>query len=75
MAATYSPGSILPVPSAMMGLTALFGMGRGEHHRQDHHKILKIKLHIGKKALIVISILDTNDLLFFIIVLFYYTFS
>ena len=36
MAATYFPGKI-PVSSAMMGLTTLFGMGRGEHHRQYHH--------------------------------------
>ena len=40
MAATYFPGKI-PVSSAMMGLTALFGMGRGEHHRQYHHKEVK----------------------------------
>ncbi len=26
------------VPSAMWGLTALFGMGRGEHPRNNHHK-------------------------------------
>ena len=26
------------VPSAMRGLTSLFGMGRGEHPRQNHHK-------------------------------------
>ena len=25
----------------MRGLTSLFGMGRGEHPRQNHHKILK----------------------------------
>ena len=37
MAATYSPA--LAVPSAMRGLTSLFGMGRGEHPRQYHHKI------------------------------------
>ena len=30
------------VPSAMRGLTALFGMGRGEHPRQNHHKNLEI---------------------------------
>jgi hypothetical protein len=24
----------------MRGLTSLFGMGRGEHPRQNHHKIL-----------------------------------
>ncbi len=28
------------VPSAMAGLTSLFGKGRGEHRRQYHHKIL-----------------------------------
>ncbi len=28
------------VPSAMRGLTSLFGMGRGEHPRQNHHKEL-----------------------------------
>jgi hypothetical protein len=28
------------VPSAMRGLTSLFGMGRGEHPRQNHHKSL-----------------------------------
>jgi hypothetical protein len=26
------------VPSALMGLTSLFGMGRGGHHRYNHHK-------------------------------------
>ena len=40
MAATYSP-SVMRVPSAMGDLTSLFGMGRGEHPRQNHHKILK----------------------------------
>ena len=29
------------VPSAMRGLTTLFGMGRGEHPRQNHHKKVK----------------------------------
>ena len=38
MAATYSP-SMMRVPSAMGDLTSLFGMGRGEHPRQNHHKI------------------------------------
>ena len=28
----------------MAGLTSLFGMGRGEHRRQYHHKILKSKV-------------------------------
>ena len=26
----------------MRGLTSLFGMGRGEHPRQNHHKILRL---------------------------------
>ena len=29
-----------PVPSARAGLTALFGMGRGDPHRYSHLKIL-----------------------------------
>ena len=28
------------VSSALVGLTSLFGMGRGEHHRKSHQKIL-----------------------------------
>ena len=51
MAATYSP-SIMRVPSAMGDLTSLFGMGRGEHPRQNHHKLLRLlttnNVHIGK---------------------------
>ena len=39
-ATTYSPG-IMRVPSAMGGLTSLFGMGRGEHPRKNHHKNVK----------------------------------
>ena len=39
MAATYSPG-LTRVPSAMRDLTSLFGMGRGEHPRQNHHKLV-----------------------------------
>jgi hypothetical protein len=31
------PGVIL-VPSALVGLTALFGMGRGDPHRYSHLK-------------------------------------
>ena len=34
------PG-IIPVPSALVGLTALFGMGRGDPHRYSHLKVLK----------------------------------
>ncbi len=30
------------VPSALMGLTTLFGMGRGGHHRYSHHKVLYV---------------------------------
>ena len=28
----------IAVPSAQAGLTSLFGMGRGGHRRQNHHK-------------------------------------
>ena len=28
------------VPSAWVGLTSLFGMGRGDHHRYCHLKVL-----------------------------------
>ena len=31
----------------MRGLTSLFGMGRGEHPRQNHHKILKDLLSLS----------------------------
>lgn len=37
-AATYSP--TYAVPSALMGLTTLFGMVRGEPHRYNHLKSL-----------------------------------
>ena len=51
MATTYSP-SKMQVPSAMGDLTSLFGMGRGEHPRQNHHKLLRLlttnNVHIGK---------------------------
>ena len=36
------------VPSALVGLTALFGMGRGDHHRYCHLKILYSPLPISK---------------------------
>tara|TARA_B100000941_G_C28388746_1_gene491443 strand:- start:141 stop:356 length:216 start_codon:yes stop_codon:yes gene_type:complete len=29
----------MAVPSALMGLTSLFGMGRGEPHRYNHLKL------------------------------------
>jgi hypothetical protein len=32
---------VTAVPSAQMGLTSLFGMGRGGHHRYRHLNILK----------------------------------
>ena len=44
MAATYSPRKI-QVPSAMRGLTSLFGKGRGEHPRQNHHKIVSYPIN------------------------------
>jgi hypothetical protein len=33
------PG-VIPVPSALVVLTALFGMGRGDPHRYSHLKLL-----------------------------------
>ena len=30
------------VPSARVGLTSLFGMGRGDHHRYSHRKIFRL---------------------------------
>ena len=35
------PGFTL-VPSALVGLTALFGMGRGDPHRYSHLKVLTV---------------------------------
>ena len=46
MAATYSPSKV-QVPSAMGGLTSLFGMGRGEHPRQNHHKSFRCSTLAG----------------------------
>ena len=51
-AATYSP-SKMQVPSAMRGLTSLFGKGRGEHPRQNHHK--KINLDIIKTIIYILG--------------------
>ena len=36
------PGVIL-VPSALVGLTSLFGMGRGDPHRYSHLKVLSLE--------------------------------
>ena len=52
MAATYSPRKT-QVPSAIRGLTALFGMGRGEHPRQNHHK--NIHLDIIKTIIYILG--------------------
>ena len=40
LAATYSPA--LAVPSALVGLTSVFGMGTGEPHRYNHPKVCYI---------------------------------
>ncbi len=45
MAATYSSRDNTQVPSAIRGLTALFGMGRGEHPWQNHHKKVVLDTH------------------------------
>lgn len=46
MAATYSPRDNTQVPSAMRGLTSLFGKGRGEDPRNNHHKIFVFAANI-----------------------------
>ena len=38
-----------------MGLTSLFGMGRGEHHRYNHQKIINVRNYVKK---IFITILN-----------------
>ena len=60
MAATYSPG-LTRVPSAMRDLTSLFGMGRGEHPRQNHHKSFKTQ---NSKIKFAVSSLSYNNSLF-----------
>ena len=35
------------VPSAQVGLTSLFGMGRGDPHRNRRHKGIDYKLQIS----------------------------
>ena len=41
LAATYFP-TFWAVSSALVGLTSLFGMGRGDHHRYSRHNIVNI---------------------------------
>ena len=45
VATTYSPRFNL-VPSALVGLTSLFGMGRGGPHRYSHRNIVKVLVEI-----------------------------
>jgi hypothetical protein len=42
--------AVTPVPSALMGLTSLFGMGRGDPHRNSHRKIIN-KINIKEKSI------------------------
>ena len=39
LASTYSPATSDAVPSALAGLTALFGKGRGDPRRQRHQRL------------------------------------
>ena len=39
----------IAVPSARVGLTSLFGMGRGGPHRHSHHKVF-VPLGLGKNG-------------------------
>ena len=63
MAATYSPRKT-QVPSAIRGLTSLFGMGRGEHPWQNHHKIFSkidfINLFVNRLSLLTIQFKTIN---------------
>ena len=58
------PGVIL-VPSALVGLTSLFGMGRGDPHRYCHLKIFKMSDHLcvlgrscGSLAILFLTCVD-----------------
>ena len=42
MAATYSSIPVRTVPSALIGLTSLFGMGRGGPNRYNRRKTLNV---------------------------------
>ena len=42
VASTYSPTLKRAVPSALVGLTSLFGMGRGGPHCYRHLKLLEL---------------------------------
>ncbi len=42
----------MAVSSALVGLTSLFGMGRGEHHRDSHQKLFSIIRHIRERKYI-----------------------
>ena|GEM_PF-2374180 len=37
---------VTPVPFAQMGLTSLFGMGRGGHHCYSHHNFFRLLANI-----------------------------
>lgn len=41
LAPTYSPGTTIPVPSALAVLTTLFGKVRGEPRRKRHQHVFK----------------------------------
>ena len=44
-----------PVPSALVGLTALFGMGRGDPHRYCHLKVFASCLAVNILDMIVVK--------------------
>ena len=41
------------VPSALVGLTSLFGMGRGDPHRNRRHKGIKKWLVVSQELLVL----------------------
>ncbi len=56
------PGFTL-VPSALVGLTALFGMGRGDPHRYSHLKILDKACRFTSESytLIIYNFFDMSE--------------
>ena len=50
------PGVIL-VPSALAGLTALFGMGRGDPRRYSHLKVLSLADRLIGPTIISLTVL------------------
>ena len=51
LAATYSPGINVQVPSALGSLTSLFGMVRGDPARNNHQRVCDRRRQLHSVAL------------------------